>query len=381
MRHGLLFTPIALALLLQPVAAHASYNSKAPIAYMVDLSSGSVLYEQKSKKLIPPASMAKMLTAYVVFDMVSKKQLRLGQKLKLRQQSFEKWNNVGSTMFLKAGEAVSVANLLHGLITVSGNDAAISLAEGIDGSEANFVQRMNRTAKYLGMLDSKFGTANGWPDEGRTLTTAHDLGILARRTYSDFPALYKAFYGKSEFRWGNITQPNRNPILSTIAGADGMKTGHTDDAGYCFTGTAVQNGRRLVMVVAGLPSQEARIAESTTFMKWGFLAWKVKPLFEKSAIIGSAKVQLGSETSVPLTAPNGVNVTMPVDQSMAYTIAVEYDGPIKAPITKGQHIADLKVKTSDGRVATMPLLAVRSVQRAGFFGLAWNGLKQLLGLS
>jgi serine-type D-Ala-D-Ala carboxypeptidase (penicillin-binding protein 5/6) len=380
MRHRLLFTPIALSFLLQPVAAHANYESTAPIAYMLDLSSGSVLYERKSKKLIPPASMAKMLTAYVVFDMVSKKQLRLDQKLKLTQKSFEKWNNVGSTMFLKAGEAVSIANLLHGLLTLSGNDAAISLAEGVDGSEANFVQRMNRTVKKLGMLDSKFGTANGWPDEGRTLTTAHDLGILARRTYSDFPALYRAFYGKSEFRWNNITQPNRNPILSTVMGADGMKTGHTDDAGYCFTGTAIQNGRRLVMVVAGLPSQEARISESTAFMKWGFSAWKVKSLFEKSATIGSAKVQLGSDTSVALTTPNIINVTMPTNQNMAYTISVEYDGPVKAPIAKGQHIADLKVKTDDGRIAMLPLLAARSVQKVGFFGLAWNGLKQSLGL-
>ncbi len=365
----------------QPVAAQTEYNSTAPIAYMVDLSSGSVLYDRQSKKRIPPASMAKMLTAYVVFDMVSKKQLKLEQKFVLDQKSFAKWNNIGSTMFLKAGEPVSVSNLLHGLLTLSGNDAAISLALGIDGSEAKFVQRMNQAAKKLGMVDSKFGTANGWPDAGRTLTTAQDLGILARRTLTDFPALYKAYYGKSEFRWGNITQPNRNPILATVQGADGMKTGHTDDAGYCFTGTAQQNGRRLLIVVAGLQSQGSRAVESTAFMKWGFSDWRVKPLYKKSQFIRTAKVQLGSETSVPLITQSIVNVTIPIDKEMTYQTAVHYSGPIRAPIQKGQHIADLLVTTADGRIATMPLLAERSVAKAGFFGLAWNGFKHLLGLA
>ncbi len=386
MRHGQYLTPItwafiALAMISQPVAAQSDYNSAAPIAYMVDLSSGSVLYNRQSKKRIPPASMAKMLTAYVVFDMISKKQLKLEQKFALDQKSFAKWNNIGSTMFLKAGEPVSVSNLLHGLLTLSGNDAAISLAQGIDGSEAKFVQRMNQTTKKLGMADSKFGTANGWPDAGRTLTTAQDLSILARRTLSDFPALYKAYYGKSEFRWSNITQPNRNPILTTVMGADGMKTGHTDEAGYCFTGTAQQNGRRLLIVVAGLPSQDARAAESSAFMKWGFSDWRVKPLYKKSQIIASAKVQLGSATSVPLMTQSIVNVTLPIDKEMAYQTSMQYNGPIRAPIQKGEHIADLLVTTNDGRIATMPLLAARSVTKAGFFGQAWNGFKQLLGLS
>jgi serine-type D-Ala-D-Ala carboxypeptidase (penicillin-binding protein 5/6) len=372
---------LATAFTSQPVVAQADYNSSAPIAYMVDLSSGSVLYNRKSKKLIPPASMAKMLTAYVVFDMIAKKQLLLEQKFSLDQKSFAKWNNIGSTMFLKAGDPVSVSNLLHGLLTLSGNDAAISLAEGIDGSEQKFVVRMNKAAKKLGMLDSKFGTANGWPDSGKTLTTAQDLSILARRTLNDFPALYMAYYGKSEFRWGNVTQPNRNPILATVPGSDGMKTGHTDEAGYCFTGTAKQNGRRILIVVAGLQSQDARAAESTAFMKWGFSEWRVKPLFKKSQIIGEAKVQLGGAMSVPLMTPNIVNVTIPIDKEMTYQTAVQYYGPIRAPILKGQHVADLLVTTNDGRIATMPLLAERSVDKAGFFGLAWNGFKQLLGMA
>jgi serine-type D-Ala-D-Ala carboxypeptidase (penicillin-binding protein 5/6) len=368
---------------LAPASAlgQVQYNSAAPIAYMVDLSSGSVLYDRNSTKQIPPASMAKMMTAYVVFDMLSKKQLRLDRKFALNPLSFQKWNNVGSTMFLKANEEVSVANLLHGILTLSGNDASIALAEGIGGSETKFVSKMNAMAQKLGMKNSRFGTANGWPDEGRTLTSAQDLSLLARRTIEDFPELYRTFYGKPAFRWGNITQPDRNPILATVKGADGLKTGHTDEAGYCFTGTAVQNGRRLLMVVAGLPSFDSRITESTAFMKWGFDAWRVKLLFSAGTTIGQAKVQLGDATSVDLLAPRAINVTMPADKDVTYKISLRYDGPVKAPIQKGQHIADLVVKTSDGREAIMPLKAAQTVAKAGYLGLAWNGLKQILGLT
>jgi serine-type D-Ala-D-Ala carboxypeptidase (penicillin-binding protein 5/6) len=362
------------------IFAQASHESAAPIAYMVDLSSGSVLYDKNSAKKIPPASMAKMMTAYVVFDMLSKKQLQLTQKFTFHPKSFQKWNNVGSTMFLKANEAVSVANLLHGVLTLSGNDASIALAEGIGGSEPNFVKKMNAIAQKLGMKNSRFGTANGWPDEGRTLTSARDLSLLARRTIEDFPELYRTFYGKPEFRWGNVTQPDRNPILATVKGADGLKTGHTDEAGYCFTGTAIQNGRRLLMVVAGLPSFDSRITESTAFMKWGFEAWQVKPLYAAGTMIGQAKVQLGDATSVDLLAPRAINVTMPATGSVSYKISLRYDGPVKAPIQKGQHIADLVVKTSDGREAVMPLKAANAVAKASYLGLAWNGVKQLLGL-
>jgi serine-type D-Ala-D-Ala carboxypeptidase (penicillin-binding protein 5/6) len=364
-----------------PAAGQTPFKSSAPIAYMVDLSSGSVLYDQNSTRLIPPASMAKMMTAYVVFDMITKKKLRLDQKFALNPISFRKWNNVGSTMFLRANEPVIVTNLLHGILTLSGNDASIALAEGISGSETQFVKRMNTMAKQLGMKDSRFGTANGWPDEGYTLTTARDLAVLARRTIEDFPQLYRTFYGKPEFRWGNITQPDRNPILATIAGADGLKTGHTDEAGFCFTGTANQNGRRLLMVVAGLPSFDSRIIESTAFMKWGFDAWQVKRLFAARVPLGSARVQLGSVTSVALESPRPINVTLPIKGTVTYKISIRYDGPVRAPIFKGQHIADLFVKTSDGREAIVPLKAAKSVAKAGYFGMAWNGIKLLLGIA
>jgi D-alanyl-D-alanine carboxypeptidase (penicillin-binding protein 5/6) len=383
MRFGKFLSVLAaasMAVVTTPASGQTQFKGTAPIAYMVDLSSGSVLYDQNSTKLIPPASMAKMMTAHVVFDMITKKQLRLDQKFALNPISFQKWNNVGSTMFLKVNEPVSVANLLHGVLTLSGNDASIALAEGIGGSEAQFVKRMNAMANQLGMKDSRFGTANGWPDGGYTLTSARDLALLASRTIEDFPQLYRTFYGKPEFRWGNITQPDRNPILATIVGADGLKTGHTDEAGYCFTGTAIQNGRRLLMVVAGLPSFNSRITESTAFMQWGFEAWKVKRLFAPGSTIGSARVQLGNSTSVALESPQAINVTLPAQGAVTYKISIRYNGPVRAPILKGQHIADLLVKTSDGREAVVPLKAANAVTKAGYIGMAWNGLKQLIGI-
>ncbi len=361
-------------------AADPAYDSAAPIAYMVDMSSGAVLYDKNSTRQIPPASMAKMMTAYVVFDMIDSGKLKRDQLFTVRPEIWKAWNNVGSTMFLKANEKVSVANLLHGTITLSGNDAAITLANGISGSEAEFVKLMNAKAHSLGMRDSRFGTANGWPDEGRTMTTARDLALLASRTIYDYPALYREFYGKTAFRWGNVTQPDRNPILGKIEGADGLKTGHTDEAGYCFSGSAEQGGRRLMMVVAGLGSFNDRISESTSFMKWGFSAWISKPLFKAGSIIATAPVQLGSESRISLVAPRNLAVTLPNGAADDYKLFVRYNGPIKAPFAKGARIADLVVKRSDGSEQTMPLGAAQSVAQAGFFGRVWNGAKSLFGL-
>jgi serine-type D-Ala-D-Ala carboxypeptidase (penicillin-binding protein 5/6) len=376
-----LAAPLLLAGTVSVGAAQAkpTYESTAPIAYMVDLSSGAILFDKGSTQQIPPASMAKMLTTYVVMDKVKKGELQLSQKFTVKPEIWAKWNNQGSTMFLASGEQVSIENLLHGLVTLSGNDAAAVLADGISGSEEAFVTEMNKTAKKLGMKNSRFGTANGWPDEGRTLVTARDLALLARRTIEDFPELYAKFYGKKEFRWGGITQPDRNPLLGKVAGADGLKTGHTEEAGYCFTGTAVQNGRRLLMVVAGIDSYNSRITESTNFMNWGFKAWASKPIFKKGAAIATVPVQLGSETSLSLTAPRNMAVTMPADKATGYKVFVRYKGPVKAPIAKGDEVASLVVKLADGSEQISPLYAQSAVAEAGFFGRVWNGAKSIFG--
>ena len=384
-----LFAAAALvSIAVTPLAASApSYESAAPIAYMKDLSSGAVLFDKSGETRIPPASMAKMMTAHVAFRLIQRGELKLDQKFTVRPETWRKWHGpqAGSTMFLSPGEEVSVENLLHGIVTLSGNDACVVLAEGIAGTERAFTDLMNKEAGRLGLSNSHFGTSNGWPDEGATYVTAQDLAHLAAATIQETPDLYQRFYTVKSFTWGKtmagnaIEQANRNPILGRIAGADGLKTGHTQEAGYGFTGSAEQDGRRLVMVVAGLGSFNGRIEESVRFMDWGFKAWKAQPLFKKGAVVETAEVQLGSATSVPLVAPRNLAVTLPRTASGGINVKVVYDGPIRAPIVKGQEIARLIVSTTDTDPQIMPLVAGEDVAEAGFFGRLWNGLKSFFG--
>lgn len=383
-----LLAAIAFALAAAPVTAAAPpYNSEAPIAFMQDLSSGAVLYSREADKRIPPASMAKMMTTHVAFRLIQKGELKLGQKFVVRPETWKRWHGpaAGSTMFLSPGEEVRVEDLLHGIVTLSGNDACVVLAEGIAGTEQAFVALMNEEAKRLGLSNSHFGNSNGWPDEGVTYVTARDLAGLAAATVEETPDLYRKFYGTREFTWGKtmggsaITQGNRNPLLGRIPGADGLKTGHTEEAGFGFTGSAEQDGRRLVMVVAGLGSFNQRIEESVRFMDWGFKAWKAQPLFKKGQEVDKVPVQLGSEREISLVAPKNLAVTLPRTASANMTVKLVYSGPIKAPIRKGQPIAQLVVSTPDTAPQIMPLVAAQDVEEAGIFGRMWNGLMSLFG--
>ncbi|MEK6637580.1 MAG: D-alanyl-D-alanine carboxypeptidase family protein [Pseudomonadota bacterium] len=374
----------AIAALSLPVSAAAPpFETTAPIAYMVDLSSGAVLYAKDAERRIPPASMAKMMTMYLAFDLIAQGKFKLDQKFTVRPETWEKWHGpqAGSTMFLSAGEQVSIENLLHGIATLSGNDACVVLAEGMFGTEAAFVAQMNETAKRLGLANTNYGTSNGWPDGGVTYTSARDLATLGKATLDKYPDLYKQFYGLKDFTWGktlgsgkDIVQPNRNPLLGKVAGADGIKTGHTDEAGYGFVGSAEQNGRRLVMVVAGLDSFNNRITESVKFMEWGQKAWESKPVVAAGKHVENAEVQMGSASEVGLVAPRAIAVTLPVGASATLRAKVVYDGPVKAPIKKGQHIADLIITTADTPPQIMPLVAESDVGEAGFFGRVWAGL-------
>jgi D-alanyl-D-alanine carboxypeptidase (penicillin-binding protein 5/6) len=331
-----------------------------------------------------------MMTTEVAFELIDKGQMPLSKMCTVRPDTWKKWHGpqAGSTMFLSVNEQVSVENLLHGIVTLSGNDASVVLAECIAGTEQAFAQQMNALGKELGLTNSNFANSNGWPDAGVTFVTARDLATLAKATIERHPKLYKQFYGQPSFTWGKtmgagaaITQGNRNPILGKIPGADGLKTGHTEEAGYGFTGSAEQNGRRLVMVVAGLTSFNQRIDESTRLMNWGFAAWQAKPLFAAGAKVGSAQVQLGSDSEVGLVAPRNLAVTIPAGLLAKTSMKIRYAGPVKAPIAKGQHIADLVVSSPDTGEQVMPLVAAEAVEEAGFFGRMWTGLKQMLGMA
>src|SRR5215210_721124 len=372
-------------------AAAPQFDTPAQYAYLIDLSSGAVLYAKNADARMPPASMAKMMTTEVAFELIDKGQLPLNKACPVRPETWQKWHgpDAGSTMFLSPGEQVSVENLLHGIVTLSGNDASVVLAECIAGTEQAFAGQMNALAQRLGLRNSHFGNSNGWPDDGVTYVTARDLGTLARATIERHPALYKKFYSQVSFTWGktlgsgqDITQANRNPILGKVPGADGLKTGHTDEAGYGFTGSAEQNGRRLIEVVAGLPSWNARVQESTRLIQWGFGAWQAKPLFQAGAKVGTAQVQLGSSSEVPLVAPRNLAVTIPAGLGGGATsMKVRYDGPLVAPIAKGQEVAQLVITTGDTPPQIVPLVAGEAVGRAGFFGRIWLGFKSLLGMA
>ena len=372
-------------------AAAPTFDTPARVAYLIDLSSGAVLYAKNADVRMPPASMAKMMTVEVAFELIDKKQLALNKMCTVRPETWQKWHGpaAGSTMFLSANEQVSVENLLHGIVTLSGNDASVVLAECIAGTEPAFTGQMNDLAKRIGLTNSHFGTANGWPDEGVTYVTARDLATLARSEIENHYALYKKFYSQPSFTWGktlgsgqDITQANRNPILGHVPGADGLKTGHTDEAGYGFTGSADQNGRRLIEVLAGLPSWNARVQESTRLITWGFGAWTAKPLFSQGAKVGTAQVQMGSSSSVDLVAPRNLAVTIPAGlASGATSMKIRYQGPLTAPIAKGQQVAELVVTTGDTPPQVVPLVAANDVGKAGFFGRIWLGIKSLFGMA
>ncbi len=371
-------------------AAAPPFDTSARVAYLIDLSSGAVLLDKNGNQRMPPASMAKMMTTNVAFELIDKGDLALTKMCNVRPETWAKWHGpaAGSTMFLSPGEQVSVENLIYGIVTLSGNDASVVLAECIAGTEEAFANVMNDNARRLGLTGSRFGNSNGWPDEGRTYVTARDLATLARAEIENHPKLYKQFYGRTSFTWGKtlgsgtaITQANRNPLLGKVAGADGLKTGHTEEAGYGFTGSAEQNGRRLIMVVAGLDSFNARISESVRLMEWGFGAWQTKPLFKAGATVGTAKVQLGSEDEVGLVAPRNLAVTIPAGVLSKITgMKIRYQGPVKAGFKKGDHIADLVVTTANSGEQVMPLVAADDVGPAGFFGRIWIGFTQLLGM-
>ena len=385
----ILIAATSLAFLTSAAPAQApQLETKAPIAYLVDLSSGAELLAKNADQRMPPASMAKMMTTELAFELIDSGKTSLDKMCTVRPETWRQWHSAGSTMFLSANEQVSVKNLLHGIVTLSGNDASVVLAECLAGSETGYVAQMNALARQLGMANSHFGNTTGWPDEGRTYVTARDLATLAKATIERHPQLYKTFYGQESFTWGRtlgggepITQGNRNPLLGKIEGADGLKTGHTEEAGYGFTGSAEQEGRRLVMVVAGLDSWNDRVEESARLMSWGFGAWDAKPLFKAGAQVGTARVQLGGDDEVALVAPRNLAVTLPAGLGGDATVKIRYIGPIKAPIAKGQHIADLVVSTASTPPQTMPLVAGEAVGEAGFFTRAWIGLKQLLGLA
>ncbi|MGB0749768.1 MAG: D-alanyl-D-alanine carboxypeptidase family protein [Magnetospiraceae bacterium] len=332
-------------------------------AYLVDLQTGNVLMEKNSDETMVPSSMSKMMTLYMVFEKLKEGTLSLEEKLLVSEKA---WRMGGSKMFVEVGDEIAVQDLIRGIAVQSGNDACIVFAEALAGTEEAFADQMTDHARKLGMNGTTFKNSSGWPDPEH-VTTARDLAILAEHTIREFPEYYK-FYSEKEFTFSEIKQGNRNPLLYGFEGGDGIKTGHTEAGGYGLVGSAIRDGRRLVLVINGLESRQDRISESKRLLAWGFREFENISLFKSGDIVETAEVWFGMSETVALTLEEDITATVRRADREGLSVKVVYEGPIPAPINKGQPIATLVVQTPGGRPLTYPLKAAEAIPRLGFFG-------------
>jgi D-alanyl-D-alanine carboxypeptidase (penicillin-binding protein 5/6) len=334
---------------------------------IIDHDSGEILFEKNARVPMAPASMTKIMTASVVFDRIKSGALLLTDQLYVSEDAWRRGGakSGSSTMFLDLNSQASVSDLLRGVIVQSGNDACIVLAEALAGSEANFAKMMNDKAKELGLTTANFKNSTGWPDEEHVIS-AYDLARLASHTIKEHPELYK-IYAERSFTWNGITQPNRNPIFG-VDGADGLKTGHTEISKYGFVGSAVRDGKRRIFVVNGLESKAQRRSESRRTMNAAFTAFNSYSLFKTGDKVGSADVYMGNEAKVTLVAKSDIYAGLHKAQRADLKVSINYKGPVPAPITEGDEIAELVISANGMADKTVPLYAGASVARKSFFG-------------
>lgn len=349
-----------------------------PVALLVDLGSGQVLYAKEADRRFVPASITKVMTLYVAFELLSRGQLRPDQVFTMSEDAFAKWHRVGSTMFLDREHPASVHDLLMGIANVSANDGCVVLAEGAAGSVANWLALMNAEARRLGMKDSHFGTPNGWMDEGQTYVSARDLATLAQAMLTRHPDLYRTYIGHATMTWNGITQRNHDPILGKLEGADGIKTGFTNQAGYGFLGSAIRNGRRLVMVIGSANRPKERADAAAALMNWGFGAFDSRLLFAAGKRVGMARIQNGEQRNVALLAPAAISAASPLGTRAPVKLKIVYDGPLEAPIRKGDVVAALEIAVGREAPHRVPLTAGADVARAGPVARLRNGLIGLI---
>jgi D-alanyl-D-alanine carboxypeptidase (penicillin-binding protein 5/6) len=342
-------------------------------AIVVDATTGTVLLDKEADVSMPPASMSKIMTAYLVFERLKDGRLSLDDELLVSEKA---WRKGGSKMFVKVGNRVRVEDLIQGVVVQSGNDACIVLAEAISGSEEAFAEEMTRKAAELGMTGSKFANATGWPDPEHRMT-ARDLAILAKRIIEDFPEYYH-YFSEKEFVWNEIRQPNRNPILFSSVGADGLKTGHTEEAGYGLTASAVKDGRRLILVVSGLESEKIRAEESERLLSWGFREFGNYALVKPGEIVDEAPVWLGEKATVGAVVPDGLTLTLPRKARDQMQVKVIYDSPVPAPIAAGQEVGKLVITIPESAPIVVPLLANEDVANLGPIGRIRASLSYLV---
>jgi D-alanyl-D-alanine carboxypeptidase (penicillin-binding protein 5/6) len=347
----------------------SAIDIKAREYILVDYQTATVLDAKDADKKMPPSSMSKLMTAYMVFSALKSGKLSLDDQLTVSRNAWQIGGAAtgGSTMFLDPGAMVKVEDLLRGMIVQSGNDACVVLAEGVSGSEEEFARAMNAKAKEIGLTNSNFVNSTGLPDDQHYMTP-RDLSVLAKRLVTDFPEYY-SLYSETSFTYNNITQGNRNPLLYRVgSGADGLKTGHTSIAGYGLTASAIRNGRRLILVANGMNSLKDRDEETSKLMDWGFREFTNRSLFAAGEVVTDAEVWLGDAGGVNLVIPRDVMVTVPRAASQALEVKVVYEGPIPAPIAKGAEVAKVVIKGKDLEPIEVPLQAATDVGRLSYVG-------------
>lgn len=351
----------AISLIIGGIAPAAPQNTPARAAIMIDLTSGTILLEKNADEPLPPASMSKLMTLNMVFEALETGRLALGDQFRTSTRASKMG---GSKMFLRDGELVSVEDMLRGVVIQSGNDAAVALGEALMGTEEAFAAQMNKRAEAIGLTNSTFANSTGWPDPKQRMS-ARDIATLSIRLIEEFPDHYPLF-AETDFTWDGIAQRNRNPLLELGIGADGLKTGHTQEAGYGLAASAKRGDRRVVLVVAGLESTAQRRQEAERLINWAFRAFEAKTIYKAGDPLATARVWIGSSSTVPLVPERDVTVLYPAGTFDQTELSVRYDAPITAPIEAGARLGSIEVIASGMTPVSIPLVASHAVAEGGF---------------
>ena len=381
MKHLALFTAFFIALggVLTGAPREAkAFDTQAEFAVLMDYESGTVLWGKKPDEQMHPASMSKLMTLEMLFHALENGSVTMDDEFKVSEHAWRAGGAASgsSTMFADLNSTIPVHAILRGIIVQSGNDACIATAEALFGSESAFAAAMTERAKEIGLTNSNFENATGWPNPDH-LMTARDLAVLARHLIKDYPQYYPIFK-ETDFTWNGIKQGNRNPALYLDPSVDGLKTGHTEASGYGLVASAERKGQRLILVLNGLPSEKARADESVRLLDWGFRSFKHYKLFAAGTPVDNAPVWQGTYDEVPLVSKSDIDIIMSPEQRKDMKVTVVYDTPIAAPIEAGQRIGTLRVEASEMPVREYPLVAGGAVERQGIFGRAIGSLKHML---
>ncbi len=372
-----LLTPllsVLLAVIFTLTATAQDLETSAKQVFLLDMDTGTVLFEKNAHTRMYPASMTKMMTAYMLLEQVKNGSLSLDDTFPVSRKA---WKKGGSKMFVEVGKRVRIEDLLRGIIIQSGNDATIVAAEGLSGSEDAFARSMTDKAKELGMKNSQFKNASGWPHPDH-YTTAYDLALLAKKIMTNLSDYYH-IYSEEYFTYSGIKQRNRNPLIRNgFDGADGLKTGHTEASGYGLTSSAIRDGRRLILVANGMTSSNERSVEAERIMTWGYREWKRYELFQANQTVAKLPVWLGKEAEVPIIVANSVDVTMRRKNRDGMRVNLRYTEPVKAPIQEGMQLGSLYITAPDMEPVTLPLLAAKSIDQLGPFGRLSSAFTYLL---